>query len=58
MGTGGDWDAKTTAFVLEAVAGIKSDYYKSESLKSLARANKINDWQGYFSATSTIDSDY
>ena len=58
MGSQGDWDARTTGFVLEAVASMKSDYYKSESLRALASAKNVDNWPAFFSATTTIDSDY
>ena len=58
MGTDNDWDSKTSGFVLESVASMKSDYYKSESLRALAQARNVDSWPAFFSATSTIGSDY
>jgi hypothetical protein len=58
MGRDGAWDAKTSAFVVNAVGDIKSDYYKSESLVSLVRAKHVESWPEYFNAVSSINSDY
>ena len=58
MGNEGDWDARTSAFVLDAVTGIKSDYYQSESLRALASARHVSDWNRYFTAAASMESDY
>jgi beta-lactamase regulating signal transducer with metallopeptidase domain len=58
MGDEGEWDAKTSSFVLDAVTGIKSDYYQSESLRALASARHVSDWNRYFTAAASMESEY
>jgi beta-lactamase regulating signal transducer with metallopeptidase domain len=58
MGNEGEWDTKTSSFVLDAVTGIKSDYYQSESLRALASARHVSDWNRYFTAAASMESDY
>jgi hypothetical protein len=54
----GEWDPRTSTYVLASIADIKSDYYRSESLARLVRDNHVADWNAYFNAATGIQSDY
>ncbi|HEX2721416.1 MAG TPA: hypothetical protein VHM24_00760, partial [Gemmatimonadaceae bacterium] len=52
----GEWDARTSSFVLTSIADIKSDYYKSEALINLVKDRHVDSWPAFFNAAGRIES--
>jgi len=54
----GEWDSRTSAYVLASISEIKSDYYKSEALQRLIKEKHVDNWPSFFNATGTIGSSH
>jgi beta-lactamase regulating signal transducer with metallopeptidase domain len=52
------WDARTSSFVLASVSDMKSDYYKSQSLISLVQQKHVPNWNAFFGAVGTMESEH
>jgi len=52
------WDARTSSFVLASVSEMKSDYHKSQSLISLVQQKHVPNWNAFFGAVGTMESEH